>query len=472
MKNDHHHGTLYIVGLGPGAPGLLTPDAAAALGAAQAVVGYSGYLDLIEPRLAGKEVIRRALGEEEQRAREALELAQAGRTVALVSSGDAGVYGMAGVAWELAARNGSDAEIVVIPGVTAAVAAAALLGAPLADDWVSISLSDLHVPWELIRRRVRAAAEADFVVVFYNPASRKRTWQLREAAQTLLEYRGPHTPVGLVENAYRPEQRVEAIPLDQLASARVSMFTTVVVGNSRTLAAPRGMVTTRAWPNGEVSGAEEPGPRQDSKRRPDPILTESLTIVERKLGPDPSDPAERAVVKRMIHATADFDFASSVRFGPGAIAASVAAFRNRRPVVVDVEMLRAGVRSDLAGELGVQVVCGLNDRASRALAEAEGITRSAAGVRQAANTVDEGAVVAIGNAPTALVEVLRLIEHEGWRPACVVGIPVGFVGVDEAKERLAGQSVVPYITNVGPKGGTSATAAAVNALLELAAKGP
>jgi len=469
--SDNRRGILYVVGLGPGSPGLLTPDAAMALEAADAVVGYGGYLDLIDGHLDGKEVVRRALGEEEERAREALERAEAGRIVALVSSGDAGVYGMAGVAWELAVSRGSAAEIVVVPGVTAAVAAAALLGAPLAGDWASISLSDLHTPWDLILRRVRAAAESDFVVVFFNPASQKRTWQLGEAARALLQYRDGKTPVGLAENAYRLGQRVEVIRLDELESARVSMFTTVVVGNSRTMATPRGMVTPRSRAgeaNARTSRATAAGIRGATA---DPILTESLAIVESRLGPCPANPAERAIVRRMIHATADFEFARDVRFEPRAIAAAVDAFRAGRPLVTDVEMLRAGIRSDLAAPLGVRVVCGLGDTGTPLPTGAEGLTRSAIGLRRAAGRVGDGAVVAIGNAPTALMEALRLVDEDHWRPACVVGIPVGFVGVEEAKRRLAGQSVVPYVTSVGPKGGTAVTAAAVNALLALAGEG-
>jgi len=310
------------------------------------------------------------------------------------------------------------------------------------------------------------------VVVFFNPASQKRTWQLGEAARALLQHRDGKTPVGLVENAYRLGQRIEVIQLDELESTRVSMFTTIVVGNSRTLATPQGMITQRARA-GESSGcAGRSRAAATSTPQPDPILAESLAIVESKLGAQPPDPAERAVVKRMVHATADFDFARDVLIGPGAIAAAVEAFRAARPIVTDVEMLRAGIRRDLTVPLGVRVVCGLAGVDADVLAGADGLTRSAIGLRRAAARVGDGAVVAIGNAPTALVEALRLVEEDHWRPACVVGIPVGFVGVEEAKGRLAGQNVVPFLTSLGPKGGTAVTAAAVNALLALAGEGP
>jgi precorrin-8X/cobalt-precorrin-8 methylmutase len=201
-------------------------------------------------------------------------------------------------------------------------------------------------------------------------------------------------------------------------------------------------------------------------------MAESLAIIDRDLGPDPSHPAERAVVRRMIHASADFEYAAGARFGSGAIGAAVAAFRSGAAVMVDVEMLRTGVRRDLAGPLGVEAVCALDETETAALAASAGLTRSAAGMRRLAGRVGDGAVVAVGNAPTALDEAVRLIDREGWRPACVVGIPVGFVGVEEAKRRLIEQDLVPYLTSLGRKGGTAVTAAAVNALLELAGTAP
>jgi precorrin-3B C17-methyltransferase len=458
-------GTLFVVGLGPGSIGLLTPDASAAIDRADVVVGYRGYLEPLADRLAGKTLISRELGQEVERASDALRLAEEGKTVALVSSGDSGVYGMGGVACELAAREESPVEIVVVPGITAACSAAALLGAPLAHDWCAISLSDLLTPWEVIARRVEAAALADFVMVIYNPASRTRTWQCAALAELVSRHRSPQAPVGLVENAYREGECVEIIRLDELAKARVTMFTTVVVGSSRTFVSGRRMITPRIYAaKASAAAAPEPAPAS----RGESIMAESLAIIDRDLGPRPSDPAERAVVRRMIHASADFDFASAVRFSPGAIAAALAALRSGAPVVTDVEMLRAGVRRDLAGPLGVSVACGLEEPGA---ADEPGLTRSAAGIRRAAERVGDGAVVAVGNAPTALAEALRLTEREAWRPACLIGIPVGFVGVEEAKTRLTAQDRVPYITSLGRKGGTPVTAAVVNALLELAGHG-
>ena len=460
-------GTLFVVGLGPGSPGLLAPDAVAAIDAAEAVVGYHYYLEQVADRLAGKTVVGRELGQEVERAGLAIDLAESGKIVALVSSGDAGVYGMGGVAFELAASRGSEVELVVVPGVTAALSAAARLGAPLAHDWACVSLSDLLTPWPVIVRRVEAAARADFALVFYNPKSRTRTHQLAAVAALLLKHRDPSTPVGLVENAYRQGERVEVVKLADLAAADVSMFTTVVVGSSRTFLDRGRMVTPRIY-------AAKAGARIEPDRAPAPevgdaIMAESLAIIDRELGTNPTDPDERAIVRRMVHASADFDFAHASRFGPGAIAGAIAAFRRGAPVIADVEMLRAGIRRDLAGPLGVEALCALNEPESSRIALDEGLTRTAAGLRRAAERAGDGAVVAIGNAPTALIEALRLVDG-GWQPACIVGIPVGFVGVEDSKRRLIGQARVPFVTSLGRKGGTAVTAAAVNALLELAGR--
>ncbi len=467
MMNDPETrtGTLHVVGLGPGSAGVLTPDASAAIGAADTVVGYHGYLDLIAPLLNGKAVIGRDLGLEIERAGVALDLAEKGHRVALVSSGDAGIYGMGGVACELASGRKSSVEIVLVPGVTAACSAAARLGAPLAHDWACVSLSDLLTPWPTILSRVEASARVDLVLVIYNPASRTRTWQLQAVADLLLRFRDPGTPVGLVENAYRPGETVDVIRLDALRDRPVSMFTTVIVGNSRTYFDRGRMVTPRIYA-AKTSAAETS--RLTLSRPGEAIMAESLAIIDHELGDEPTDPSERAVVRRMIHATADFEFAANVKIAPGAIEAAIRAFRAGALVLTDVEMLRAGVRRDLTGPLNVLSLCAIDEPGTTELAEAEKLTRSAAGIRRLADRIGDGAVVAIGNAPTALDEALRLIDVANWRPACLIGIPVGFVGVGAAKTRLIGQSTVPYVTSLGRKGGTPVTAAVVNALLDLA----
>ncbi|MBV9122158.1 MAG: precorrin-8X methylmutase [Planctomycetes bacterium] len=195
------------------------------------------------------------------------------------------------------------------------------------------------------------------------------------------------------------------------------------------------------------------------------ILEESFARIERELGPHTLPPWAFRVVRRMIHASADFEFARTLRYSPDFLQAMTAALAGRAVIVTDTEMVLLGIRTALARRPEARLACHLNDPETRALAEASGLTRSAAGIRRAAQC-SAGPILAIGNAPTALEEALRLVEVEGWRPAAIVGIPVGFVGVEEAKRHLMEQTRVPYLTCMGRKGGSAVTAAAVNAFLE------
>jgi cobalt-precorrin 5A hydrolase/precorrin-3B C17-methyltransferase len=238
-------GRLSLVGLGPGGDALIPPLARDALAASELVVGLGQYVERIEHLLRpGTRVSTPPLGNEVERAKGALAEARAGGSVALVSGGDVGVYAMASPALEMA---GDDVEITVVPGITAAQAAASLLGSPLGHDHCSISLSDLLTPWEVIRERVRAAAEADFVVSLYNPRSKGRDWQLGKAREILLEHRSPDTPVGIVKNAYRDGQEVILTDLGSLRPESVDMLTIVVIGSSRTEIRAGRMVTPRGY---------------------------------------------------------------------------------------------------------------------------------------------------------------------------------------------------------------------------------
>ncbi|MFJ6567310.1 precorrin-3B C(17)-methyltransferase [Streptomyces sp. NPDC091292] len=241
-------GRLAVVGLGPGARDLLTPRAKDELRRASVLVGLDQYVDQIRDLLRpGTRVLESGLGAEEERARTAVAEARAGHAVALIGSGDAGVYAMASPAL---AEASDDIDVVGVPGVTAALAAGALLGAPLGHDHVSISLSDLHTPWEVIERRVRAAAESDLVVTFYNPRSRGRDWQLPKALGILAEHRAPTTPVGVVRNASRPDGSTRVTTLAGLgpeAVRSVDMMTVVTVGNTATREIAGRMVTPRGY---------------------------------------------------------------------------------------------------------------------------------------------------------------------------------------------------------------------------------
>jgi len=463
-------GQITLVGLGPGDLALLTPQARQALHAAEVIIGYDAYLQRLTPLGLTAELQPFPLGAEAERARRALELAAAGWRVALVSSGDAGVYGMASLLLETAATS-PHVDIAIVPGVTAATAAAALLGAPLGHDFACISLSDLLTPWAVIERRLEAAAQGDFVVALYNPVSQRRTWQLPKARDILLSQRRPETPVGLVDRAHRSGQRVWHTKLGALATDGIGMETILIVGNSQTRLVNGRMVTPRGYPASggrqpPAPSAATPGAATGDLRPPlaPSIMEQSFAIIESEFGAHDLPPWAFAVARRMIHASADFEFARTLRYSPDFADAVQQALRAGAVILSDTEMVRVGLRTAVAKLPQVTLACHLNDAAVRPLAEAAGLTRSAAGLRVAAQRYP-APIVVIGNAPTALDEALRLVA-EGWRPTAIVGLPVGFVGVEEAKGRLLSQTLVPYLTCVGRKGGSAVAAAAVNALTE------
>ncbi|WP_026126205.1 precorrin-3B C(17)-methyltransferase, partial [Nocardiopsis gilva] len=241
-------GRLAVVGLGPGARDLTAPRAVAELRRASVVVGLDQYVDQVRDLLRpGTRILTSGLGQEEERARTAVEEARTGAAVALIGSGDAGVYAMASPALDFA---GPDIDVVGVPGITAAVSASNLLGAPLGHDHAYISLSDLHTPWEAIERRVRAAAEGDFTVCFYNPRSRKRDWQLPRALEILAEHRPATTPVGHVHNASRDGEHITMTTLEEMLAGgvdAVDMFTVVLVGSSASRAVAGRFVTPRGY---------------------------------------------------------------------------------------------------------------------------------------------------------------------------------------------------------------------------------
>ena len=245
---------LYIVGTGPGAVCHLTESAKNAIEDANVIIGYNSYVELVRPLLDGKKVISTTMMQEVQRCREAIELARAGESVALVSGGDSGIYGMAGLVLELVEIDTRQTpglphpDIRIIPGISAVQAAAALLGAPLMHDFSVISLSDLMTPWNLIKTRLEAVAKADFVVAIYNPRSKSRTTQIQEAQRILLAHRSPETPVGIVRDACREGQSVVVTTLVQLFEHEIDMSTIVLIGNSSTFIDAAGrMVTPRGY---------------------------------------------------------------------------------------------------------------------------------------------------------------------------------------------------------------------------------
>lgn len=242
-----------LVGIGPGGNEHMTARARSAIAEADVVVGYSTYIKLVSDLLEGKEVVRKGMTEELDRAVDALELARAGKKVALISSGDAGVYGMAGPTYEVLFQSGwtpdSGIEVEIVPGASALNSCAALVGAPLTHDFCAISLSDLLTPWPVIARRLNAAAESDFVAALYNPKSGRRTRQIVEAQRLFLRHRRPDTPVAIVKSAYRPKQRIEFTTLSEMSDCDIGMLSTVLIGNSNTFVRDGLMITPRGYAN-------------------------------------------------------------------------------------------------------------------------------------------------------------------------------------------------------------------------------
>ncbi|APR04107.1 precorrin-3B C(17)-methyltransferase [Thauera chlorobenzoica] len=254
-------GKIMLVGLGPGSQAHLTARARAAIAEADTVIGYVTYIRLVAELLEGKEIIRKSMTEELDRALEALERARQGRKVALISSGDAGVYGMAGPTFEVLFQAGwtpdAEIEVEIVPGASALNTCAALVGAPLTHDFCAISLSDLLTPWPTIARRLDAVAYADFVVALYNPKSGRRAQQIVEAQRIFLRHRRADTPVAIVKSAYRPKQHIAFTTLEHLAEADIGMLSTVLIGNSNTFVRDGLMVTPRGYANKyEVAAGE------------------------------------------------------------------------------------------------------------------------------------------------------------------------------------------------------------------------
>ncbi len=237
---------VYAVGIGPGGRAYMTEEAAEALERADVLCGYPVYLDLVAPFFPGKEQLSTPMKKETERCRMALEAARQGRTVAMVCSGDAGVYGMAGLLLELQEEY-PGVEVEVVAGVTAALSGGAVLGAPLGHDFCVISLSDLLTPWEVIEKRLRAAAEGDFAVCLYNPGSHKRRDYLQKACRILLEKKSPETVCGLVRNIGREGEEKTLLSLQELQDTEVDMFTTVFIGSSATEEIQGRMVTRRGY---------------------------------------------------------------------------------------------------------------------------------------------------------------------------------------------------------------------------------
>lgn len=240
-------GRIAVVGIGPGSEEQMSPKARKALEASEVIVGYSAYIELVEHLLEGKTVVSSGMKREVDRCRQVLDFALKGQNTALISSGDAGIYGMAGIMLELVQQEGHNIQVDIVPGITASQAAAAVLGAPLMHDFVTISLSDLMTEWSVIEKRLHAAGAGDFVVCLYNPKSKGRPDHILRAQEILLQYKRPETPVGLVRNAAREGEKAVISTLGAFTECEIDMFTTVIIGNQTTYVHKDRMITPRGY---------------------------------------------------------------------------------------------------------------------------------------------------------------------------------------------------------------------------------
>ena len=246
-------GKLYIVGVGPGHHDHMTFRAKHVIEESDTIVGYETYVNLVEDLIDGKDIHRYAMTQEVERAHQCIDLAKEGKIVSLVSSGDPGIYGMAGLIFEILAESGwnpeSDLQVELVPGVSALNSCASLIGSPLMTDFAVVSMSDLLVPWEIIVKRVEAAAQGDYVIVIYNPSSKKRIHQLQDTRKLLLKYRKPSTPVAIIKGAFRKSQTIVMTDLEHLEehSDKLGMISTVIVGNSSTYNIKDLMINPRGY---------------------------------------------------------------------------------------------------------------------------------------------------------------------------------------------------------------------------------
>ncbi|AEV95619.1 precorrin-3B C(17)-methyltransferase [Pediococcus claussenii] len=238
---------LYIVGIGPGSRDIMTQEAIRAIKQSEVIVGYKTYLKVIEDMLQGKETVSNGMRGEVERCQKAIKIAKKGKTVAMISSGDAGIYGMAGLILELVDKEDAEIEIKVIPGVTASIAAAAKLGAPLMNDFCHISLSDHMTPWKVIKSRIDAAAKADFVICLYNPRSSERPELLKEAMDIITKYKSDETVVGIGKDVARVNETEKVTTIKELNYEEINMTTIVLVGNKHTYIANDRMITPRGY---------------------------------------------------------------------------------------------------------------------------------------------------------------------------------------------------------------------------------
>lgn len=459
---NYNMGKIYVVGIGAGAECDITPAAREAIAESSVVVGYHHYFRFIEGIISGDtKCVDTGMKQETQRAEQAFNLAEQGETVAVISSGDAGIYGMAPLIWEMKERVGSSIEVEVIPGISAFQKAASILGAPIGHDMCIISLSDLMTPWRVIERRIKGAAYADFVTAIYNPKSKGRYWQLHRLKEIFLEDRSPETPVGYVRNAGRDEQQVTITTLGKFDPEQIDMFTVVIIGNSQSYIADNGskIITPRGYYRNETNSDRKIGQQ---------IMTSSFSTIEGLLKNPNIELGRKWAMLHLIHTTADFEMEDLLYTDSGAVELLHKKLVNGeiKTIITDVTMALSGIRKGALERLNIEPKCYLHDPRVAEMATKLAITRTQAGIRLAIEEHPD-ALYIFGNAPTALLELCSLMRKGKATPAGVVAAPVGFVNVEESKHAMRSFLSTPKLVVNGRKGGSSIAATLVNALLTL-----
>lgn len=448
-------GKIIVAGIGPGSQEDIAPAVLDAVREADAIVGYKYYFQFIEPFVKeGCECIDTGMKKERERALQAFELAEQDKNVVVISSGDAGLYGMAPLIYEMKQERHSDIEIYTLPGISAFQKAASLLGAPIGHDVCLISLSDLMTPWEVIERRIKAAAMGDFVTAIYNPKSHGRYWQLYRLQELFLKERSKETPVGYVRQAGREEQEIKVTTLGAFDPEDVDMFTVILIGNSQSYVADGKMITPRGYylsPNLRGLGQE--------------IMIESFRTIAKELKKD-YPLGHKWALLHAIHTTADFEMEDILYTDPCAVESLYDKVRNGslKTIISDVTMVTSGIRKGALQRLGIEAKCYLSDPRVAEMATTQGITRTQAGIRLAVEEHPD-ALYAFGNAPTALMELCDLIRKGKAHPAGIIAAPVGFVHVRESKYMVKPFKEIPKIIVEGRKGGSNLAATLCNAIL-------
>lgn len=451
-------GKIIVAGIGPGSIEDITPAVLEAVRAADAIVGYKYYFQFIEQYVSeGCECIDTGMKKERDRAEQAFDLAEQGKTVVVISSGDAGIYGMTPLVYEMKRERHSDVEVSSLPGISAFQKAASLLGAPIGHDLCIISLSDLMTPWEVIERRIKAAAVGDFVTAVYNPKSNGRYWQLYRLQELFLQHRSGDTPVGYVRQAGRDEQEIKVTTLAEFDPEQVDMFTVILIGNSQSYISNNKMITPRGYYREQRDQAVKPGQQ---------IMIASFRIIESELRKKDIPLDHKWALLHAIHTTADFEMERILYTDEGAVETLYGKVANGqlKTIVTDVTMVTSGIRKGALARLGVEAKCYLSDPRVTDMAASQGITRTQAGIRLAVEKHPD-ALFAFGNAPTALMELCDLIRKDKAHPAGIIAAPVGFVHVRESKHMVKPFKDIPKIIVEGRKGGSNLAATLCNAIL-------